>query len=1228
MRISTCATLTRALVALGALFTATSVHAQAQCLGRNLNVFAVNLDNKNVYSVNFPCPQTGGGSTTIDNNDQNNYVRPEALAFVVNASTNELDLLIADNQRGTLSRYPGAFAAVTQPTKTAILVWDSVAQNNGPLAPDAMAVDGYGNLFVANSTSGHSQNAQLWEFPVGPATQGGQPVSGYFGTPMLLDKNFGTKEALLEVVLVPTDVAGANGVSGGDLVLLTTQNVFVYSQASGYKNRTTLLSFPNGSPVPGGIDFWPIGNGLGANYSVLISSNSSGVINRYYFTNPLTPAPAPFATGLGALYKIKTLFQQGNPLLFVSQTGAILEFGADTNGNGTLQATVTQNVTIPQGLAVSNAFTSAASVCLQPGGCNLTGLVTHTVTGVSSLTGNIVENVCTVNKDPRVSFPSGLWTCSPEGLSVNAVCAGFDDTGKMVIPDTVCGKSGRSGAGFSLIKTLVNEGQLWVPSGSGKAGGYVQHELVNADGSNPICGPGAAADGAVIWAPLLAEGTVVGSPNMRDISSGCGSGRGGTSGLSVFGEGFSVNEAAPELNPIGGLLHPLENLAQRTYNDLTTTIDNLTQIDANHPRWTGSNANIAASVSLELWGGNVPPQTGVDPFGCLDQSWLDFYNATKVDTDGSPQFIADLQNAANLLTNADATGNTTCAGIIDYSQLNTLNAFVQTAQSPNAPSVLNPYGQLVSPVANLYYTINTRLLGNPFSGVWPLPLSVNVVPTSVTLASSGSAGSATLSWNTNGDSGCTLSSSDNTYQNSPLNSPQQLNIPPGDAGTIVTYTVSCSSGPPASTVMAYVNVYPPPTLTVSVPTIALNGMATLTWNTNHAQGCTASSNDPTPADAFTGIKNGTGSMQLSPSAANTYTYILSCSSPSVAVPATLTVVAPPTASLSPTAIVLNGTGATVSWNPNGNGGCSWSSNDPGFSASAATAGSVGVNPTNPGSYTYTYACTSPAATTIPLSLSVVQQPTVGLSTTTVIQGSGSTLSWTGNNGCTWSSTDPGFNSQNATGSSGSTTVTPTSAGSFTYTLTCPTPTQPAVVTLTVNAPLPPAISVSPSSITLGNSSTLSWTINTGDVCTGSTTDTTPGDAFTGMIGASGSKSVKPGSVGSDTYSLNCTVPATTQSATLTVNPSPANIAITITPVYDLDIGDPGILSWSLSGGATGCTVSGSWPKFSVPQFSPFPVTVSGSTRVTWKTAGVYTYTLSCTNPSTPVQTSVTITNDR
>jgi hypothetical protein len=346
-----------------------------------------------------------------------------------------------------------------------------------------------------------------------------------------------------------------------------------------------------------------------------------------------------------------------------------------------------------------------------------------------------------------------------------------------------------------------------------------------------------------------------------------------------------------------------------------------------------------------------------------------------------------------------------------------------------------------------------------------------------------------------------------------------------------------------------------------------------------------------------------------------------------AVNVSATILAPPT-------IVL-GSGATLAWTANGLSGCSWISTDPGLNGKAASSSPTAVNPTAAGVYTYTLSCTTPVATASPpVSLTVVQQPTLTISTPSVIQGFGATLTWNnyGNSPCTLTSSpaDSSLSVANPLPASGSTTVTPTSAQTFTYTLACPAPTAAVSRTLTVNAPQPPTISVSPTPITLGGSSTLSWTINPGDVCSASSsgTDTNNADVFTGPIAASSSIKLTPNAVGTDTYTLNCTVPKVTVSAALIVNVPLAQVSISITPVYDLDIGDPGILKWTLSTYATGCVVSGTWPKYAAPQFAPFPVASTGSTRVTWNTAGVYTYTLSCTNPAAPVETSVTITTDR
>src|SRR5215470_13543107 len=105
----------RALFALGALLAAGILHAQAQNPGRNINLIAANSTDHQIYRVTFTPP---GGSTTVGNTDANIFVRPQSLAFVTNVATDQLDLLVADNQRGTIRRYAGAFQPQTPPNPT------------------------------------------------------------------------------------------------------------------------------------------------------------------------------------------------------------------------------------------------------------------------------------------------------------------------------------------------------------------------------------------------------------------------------------------------------------------------------------------------------------------------------------------------------------------------------------------------------------------------------------------------------------------------------------------------------------------------------------------------------------------------------------------------------------------------------------------------------------------------------------------------------------------------------------------------------------------------------------------------------------------------------------------------------------------------------------------------------------------------------------------------------
>ena len=136
-----------------------------------------------------------------------------------------------------------------------------------------------------------------------------------------------------------------------------------------------------------------------------------------------------------------------------------------------------------------------------------------------------------------------------------------------------------------------------------------------------------------------------------------------------------------------------------------------------------------------------------------------------------------------------------------------------------------------------------------------------------------------------------------------------------------------------------------------------------------------------------------------------------------------------------------------------------------------------------------------------------------------------TLSWSSPSGsqCAFF-TQSESSSVAATGTS---TVNPGAAGTFPDFLTCSTTLGDATTyaLLTVSTPAPTAtLSVSPTSISLGNSATLTWT-STGDAnCTGN---------FAGTAGVAqyGSQQVTPASTGVSSYTLTCTNASGTATAT-------------------------------------------------------------------------------------------------
>jgi hypothetical protein len=647
----------RSLFGLTVLVAVSLVHAQ------NITVTAANSSNDAIYDVFF---NNGGGTTTVLNTDQGSLHHLVSLVFFPNRSTFQLDLLAADNQGGLIVRYPGNFQPGTPTTGTVVFA----AGGAGPTYPDGLSVDAAGNLFVVNSKPGNTSLAQLWVLPTDSA--------GGFGTPVLLDANFGANESLQETLVAGTTIIppGATQpvVNPGDLLVLTNNpsRVLKYSGANGNgpvgpTTPTTLLTLPVGTS-PGGLAFWPADNSL-------LITTSRGTIFQYRLTPNETPGT--FASGLGnGQFKIRTGIQLGRPYAYVANNngGDILQFG----GPNLLLATVTAGVQHPQGLAVTNVAYAPLSACQdqQTNGCDLLGgkVITHDVPPNLSLAGNVLEDVCVVPVDPRLAQPGSSCTTA---LPVSTVCAGYSNT--VVIPASLCGSSGPTGKGFALIKTLA---QAYATPNAFPFNGaliFNDSELLNVlppAPTNPVCNPtapGTPSLGTLAWAPLVGEGTVAEGNNMLEVTSGCDGGTSKSYGLSLFGVGLGLNTSAT-----GGLV----SFASTKYITLLNTVQ----------------GEISEGVLPAPIGPSSLLPTGNFTYQiqqCISTSQAAFGKGAAYYGGAALQLLTADQNVAAVATLAAP--------------------FTPNADYPN------PSGALRSRLENMYYTINTRINGNQASSSPPSP---------------------------------------------------------------------------------------------------------------------------------------------------------------------------------------------------------------------------------------------------------------------------------------------------------------------------------------------------------------------------------------------------------------------------------------------------------------------------------------------------------------------------
>jgi hypothetical protein len=270
-----------------------------------------------------------------------------------------------------------------------------------------------------------------------------------------------------------------------------------------------------------------------------------------------------------------------------------------------------------------------------------------------------------------------------------------------------------------------------------------------------------------------------------------------------------------------------------------------------------------------------------------------------------------------------------------------------------------------SSVASFGYVILTATVYSPA----PQPtVTLTASPTSIT-----SGGSATLTWSSTNASSCTGNGF--STAGSGASSGGSYGGATSGSATVyptvtTTYSVSCTNGTVSAASSATVTVTsastggtvtspystpPSATLIASPTSITSGGSATLTWSSANASSCTGNGFSTAGSGASSGGSfDGATSGSVTVSPTQTTTYSVSCKNGLVSAvgSATVTVVKPPSVSLtaSPTSITSGGS-ATLTWSSTNATSCTGN----GFSA-GATSGSASVSPTQ--TTTYSVSCTN------------------------------------------------------------------------------------------------------------------------------------------------------------------------------------------------------------------------------------------------------------------------------
>ena len=753
-----------------ALLAFASLHAQTVPV-EQFGLTAVNSNGNALYNVTVT-PNTPANTgalitgTAVLNTDAAAQGSFFAVQRVPNSVTSAMDLIVADAQNGRILRYPGPGPA-SYAVATPIFTWSH--QGSGPKYPLSLSSDVAGNLFVVSAGVPFDSRPALWVLPFNATT-------GAYGAPILIDNTCGIVTEVLVATTAATPVGtAAPAWNAGDVLVLSNDifnaRVMVYSQAaiqSVLANPSIPLNNPTSTAVgssllrgtlPIGMDIWPADATHGV--SLLLTTLGGRVMRFDSASGAMT---ADFASGLGlGLERIKVGTYSTLTYAFVSQftpgRGKILQFGAPPAGGANLPlASLSTGNKDPQGLATSSSGSVPVTACVAPSTCaplgpQLTTQLSGTGSGTVPATAPLLEESCVVKSDPRVTVVGTTWSCAGGNLDVANFCPGFPST---VLPGSMCGHSGPSGAGFVVVKSTAKT----VDQNANNT--FFEHTV---DPNIPLPGPlnlNCPQLQVFAWAPRSdlpsIEGTIVeggpapGSNYFMDLSGFCDDGGGHSHILSMMAYGLGLNSEP------SGMATGLPGFVTDKFTNLTSTI-------------SAASAQIDSGVAATVQGYVNQAQT--------------FFNGGLSES---------ASNGFSCAMNSLASGNA-------YVRAH-LPAFSGLAPPGNP----NPAGDIDGRLANLFLPIDLFFLMQPANAEWPtnnVPPCVTLTPSPATVTlSSASPAAATLTWGPATTAlpllfpptQCSISASDGTFL-TPASVSGSGSVSSGTLTTLGTYSVQlmCSA---------------------------------------------------------------------------------------------------------------------------------------------------------------------------------------------------------------------------------------------------------------------------------------------------------------------------------------------------------------------------------------------------------------------------------------------------